>query len=134
MWKSYLNAGLPIRITLNADPEPDPAFNFNEDPDPAFHFNTDPVLVTDPASHHSDGNLRPQVFQTLPLGSILSLQTSIASVRGSPRLYFEPQILLNLYLNADPNPYPALHSNADLDPASEINADLDPQPWLNVWR
>ncbi len=36
--------------------------HFNADPDPTFHINADPVLVTDRASHQSDGNLRPQVF------------------------------------------------------------------------
>jgi hypothetical protein len=32
-------------------------------------------------------------------------------------------------LNADPDPDPAFHSNANLDPTSQINADTDLQLW-----
>ncbi len=41
---------------------------------------------------------------------------------------FEPQKLLNFDFNADPNPDPAFHSNADQDSASKNNADPDPKP------
>ncbi len=111
MWKSYLNAGLPIRTTLNADPEPDSAFNFN----------ADPVLITDPASRQSDGNLRPLDFRP---SKAPFWACSIASVHSPPRLCVEPLKLLKFYFNADPKP----------DQASEINADLDQQLCLNVWR
>ncbi len=49
-------------------------------------------------------------LQTLQ-GFILSLQASTASVHGNPQLYFENLKVLNLDLNADP------------DPASKNNAD-----------
>ncbi len=48
------------------------------------------------------------------------------SVHGPPRLYNEPQKLLNFDFIADPDP--AFHSNADPDPATMNNADPDPQP------
>ncbi len=44
---------------FNADPNPYPAFQFNEDPDPTVHFNADP----DPAPQHSDAILRPLVYR-----------------------------------------------------------------------
>jgi len=68
--------GLRVRIPLNADPDPDPAFNFNADPDPSFHLYTDP----DPASHEVMGirdhwSIEPPSVH----GSILSARPSKAS-------------------------------------------------------
>ncbi len=56
----------------------------------------------------------------------MSLQASIVSVHGPPRLYVEPLKLMNFDFNADPDP--AFHSSADPDPASKTIADLDPDP------
>ncbi len=61
----------------------------------------------------------------------LSLRTFILSLKGPPRLCFEPVKLLIFDLNADLDP--AFHSNADQDPylAFKNNADPDPQPGLS---
>jgi hypothetical protein len=88
----------------------------NPDPDPAFPFTRlDPSFGSESrtAPDQSEGNLRPLVY-SIDLGSILSLQAAIASVR------------IQLFSNADPDP--AFHSNADPDPTSKNNADPDPQP------
>jgi hypothetical protein len=82
------------------------------DPDPAFQFNADLHPHPDPALLQSDGNLRPLVY-TLP-GSSLSLQASIVSVYGTPRLYFECLKLFNFDFNADPDAF--FPSNSDPDP------------------
>ncbi len=83
-------------------------FNAEPDPDPAFHFNADP----DPTPLQSDRNLQLMVYRIDPHGSIFSLQASIVSVHGPPRLYiFEPLKLLVYEFNADP------------DSASKNNAD-----------
>ncbi len=70
----------------------------------------------------------------------MSLPTSIVSVRGPPRLYFEPLKLLKLGFNADPDPafhsksdpYPAFHSKAEPDPAFHPKADPDPDSKKNA--
>jgi hypothetical protein len=144
-------------VTLGDDPhnfnaDPDPAFHVNADPDPdpAFHFNADPDL--DPVPHLSDGNLRPLVYRPS--------RASIVSDLGLLRPSFEPQMLLNFYSNADPDPafFPKRMRNwiqlslqcecrngssfpsnvdADPDPGSKINADPDPDPQpllLVMWR
>jgi hypothetical protein len=66
-------------------------------------------------------------FLDLP-GPHLSLQTSIVSVHGPPRLYFSPLKVLNFDFNADQNS--AFHSNEDRDPTSKKNVDPDLQPCL----
>ncbi len=75
----------------------DTAFHFNADPDPAFHFKAGPD--PDSAPYENDANLRPLAH---------SLQTSILSVHGPPRLHFEPQKLLykTMRTHADPDPTP----------------------------
>jgi hypothetical protein len=62
--------------------------------------------------------------------SILSLQASLVSVHGPPRLHFEPIKFQKFDLNADPDSDPAIRSNADPDPAVKNNADPDPLSWL----
>jgi hypothetical protein len=56
----------------------------------------------------------PLVYRPYSQASILSLQASIVSVHGPPRLYFEPLKLLAYEFNADP------------DSASKNNADPEP--------
>jgi hypothetical protein len=88
---------------FNADPDPNP--------NPTFHFNANPDLDLDP--HQSDANLRALVFRPFT-ASFLSLNASIVSVHGPPRLHFETLKLLNFDNNADPDP--AFHSYEDQDP------------------
>jgi hypothetical protein len=90
--------------------------HINADPDPAFHFDADLDLDPDPdpAPHQINAHLQPLQI------SILSLQTSIESVHGSPLLHFEPLNLLNFDFNADSNP---ANADPDQDLASKIDAD-----------
>jgi hypothetical protein len=67
----------------------------------------------------------PQTLQS----SVLILDVSNVSVHVPPSLHFESLKLMSLDFNADPDPGPALHSNADPAEASQNNADPDPQPY-----
>jgi hypothetical protein len=71
----------------------------------------------DPAPHQSDEECATTGLWTLQC-SILSLQTSIVSVHGPPRLHFELLQLFNFGFNANPDQVPAFHFNADPDPQS----------------
>ncbi len=62
-------------------------------------FDADP----DPASHQGDANLRPLALNPPGL-HFLSLQASILSVHGPPRIHSDPRKLLNFDFNADPDP------------------------------
>jgi hypothetical protein len=69
-----------IAVPKHYDADPDPTFHFDADPSyPTFYFGADP----DPSPHRSDPHLRPRV--TLH-DSILSLQASIVSLNGPPKL------------------------------------------------
>jgi hypothetical protein len=99
--------------------------NFNADPNPAIHFNVDPD--TDTVFHFNANPVRIQIvllplikemrifdhWSTDPPGPIISLQASIVSVYGLPRLYFQPLGLVNFDFNADPDPGPVSYINAD---------------------
>jgi hypothetical protein len=63
--------------------DPDSASHFNADPDPAFHFRPDP----DHAPHQSDANLQLLVCKPF-VAPFFSLQASIVSGHGPPRLHF----------------------------------------------
>jgi hypothetical protein len=64
------------------------------------------------------------------MGSILSLQASIVSVYGPPRLCFEPLKLLNCDFDADPpDPIFAIMRIRIQLPTNNTDPDPDPQPW-----
>jgi hypothetical protein len=71
--------------TFHFDEDPDPTFYFDANPNPTFHFEADPDL----ASYQSDQSCKSLTTSIQILhGSILILQASTVSGRGPPWLHF----------------------------------------------
>ncbi len=118
------NTSLPFFRVAN--PLPD----FNADPDPAFHCNADPDL--DPAFNFNSVRNRILSFIKVSESAIIGRQTLHGSIQPLTLLNFDftadPDP--SFHFNAGPDPDLASRNNADPDPQPCFFKDSLFSPWV----